>query len=83
MELGDAQGVTWAARRGIEATGPREQLTLLLVRGYELAGDEPAAAAALRSYEAHMDELGVTDHSEALLAAVERHLPARHRRAAG
>jgi hypothetical protein len=83
LELGDAQGVAWAARRGIEATGPREQLTLLLVRGYELAGDEPAAAAALRSYEAHMDELGLTDHSEALLAAVERHLPARHRRAAG
>ncbi len=82
LNLGDPDGATWAARRGIDATGPREQLTLLLVKGYELAGDAPAAAAALRSYERHMDDLGADEHSEALLAAMDRHLTPRPGRAA-
>lgn len=82
LQLGDAEGAVWAASRGLAATGPREQLTLLLVRGYELAGDRPAAAAALRSYERHLDELGVDDHSEALLAAIDRYLAPRPGRVA-
>ena len=82
LDLGDAAGVTWAAARGIDATGPREQLTVLLVRGYALAGDAPAAAAALRAYERHMDDLGGTEHSEELLELLDRYLPARPGRAA-
>jgi DNA-binding SARP family transcriptional activator len=83
LELGDSDGACGAARRGLDATGQREELTLLLVQGYELAGDEPAARAALRSYERHMDELGAAEHSEALLRAMERYGQPRPGRAAG
>jgi hypothetical protein len=82
LDIGDAAGATCAAARGIDATGPREQLTVLLVRGYALAGDAPAAAAALRAYERHMDDLGGTEHSEELLELLDRYLPARRGRAA-
>jgi hypothetical protein len=75
LELDEPEGAVWAAQRGIEATGPREQLTVLLVRGYEMAGDAPAAAAALRSYERQMDELGGVEHSESLLELLDRFLP--------
>jgi nucleoid-associated protein YgaU/DNA-binding SARP family transcriptional activator len=81
LELGDAEGATWAASRGIDATGPREQLTVLLVRGYALVGDDPAAAAALRAYERYMEDLGSVDHSEELLKLLDRYLPAGRIRA--
>lgn len=81
LELGDAEGATWAASRGIDGTGPREQLTLLLVRGYALAGDDPAAAAALRAYERYMEDLGGADHSEELLELFDRYLPTGRARA--
>jgi DNA-binding SARP family transcriptional activator len=81
LELGDAEGATWAAGRGIDAAGPREQLTVLLVRGYGLAGDDPAAAAALRAYERYMEDLGGADHSEELLELLDRFLPAGRARA--
>jgi DNA-binding SARP family transcriptional activator len=76
LEMGDAEGATWAATRGIDATGPREQLTVLLVRGYALAGDDPAAAATLRAYERYMEDLGGAEHSEELLELLDRYLPA-------
>jgi hypothetical protein len=81
LDGGDAEGTTWAASRGIAATGPREQLTVLLVRGYALAGDDPAAAAALRAYERYTEDLDITDHSEELLELLDRYLPAGRARA--
>lgn len=82
LDLDDSDGAGWAAQHGITATGPREQLTLLLVQAYELAGDEPAAAAALRSYQRHIDDLGLDAMSEPLAEALARHLPGRRDRAA-
>lgn len=81
LELGDAEGAVWAASRGIDGTGPREQLTLLLVRGYALAGDDPAATAALRAYERFTEDLGGADHSTELLELIDRYLPAGRSRA--
>jgi hypothetical protein len=82
LELGDPTATCWAAQRGIDATGPRDELTVLLVHGYELAGDEPAARAAIRSYERYSAELSIDEHSDDLRALLDRYLPAS-RRAAG
>jgi hypothetical protein len=54
---------------------------VLLVRGYALAGDDPAAAAALRTYERYVEDLGGADHSEELLELLDRYLPAGRARA--
>ena len=54
---------------------------MLLVRGYVLAGDDPAAAAALRAYERYMEDLGGADHSGELLELLDRYLPAGRARA--
>ena len=47
LELGDPEAACWAASQGIAATGPRDHLAVLLARGYEQAGDAPAARATL------------------------------------
>jgi DNA-binding SARP family transcriptional activator len=80
LDLGEGDGAVWAAQRGIATTAAREQLTLLLVQGYELAGDQPAAAAALRSYLRNTDDTDT--HSEPLLEAMDRHLRTHGGRAA-
>jgi len=81
LDLGDPAGACWAAQRGINATSPRDELTVLLVRGYELAGDDSAARTTLRSYSRYSTEIGIDEHSEELRALLHRHLPANSRAA--
>lgn len=82
LDLDDPESACWAASRGIEATGQREQLTVLLARGYEAAGDEPATRAALAAYLAYANEYGIDDHSDTLRTLLDRHpLPGRTRAA--
>jgi len=81
LDLGDGAGACWAAQRGIDATSPRDELTVLLVRGYEQDGDESAARAALRSYTRYSTEMVVDEHSEDFRALLDRYLPASSRAA--
>jgi hypothetical protein len=55
---------------------------VLLARGYEQAGDAPAARATLTSYLSYAAELGVDEHSDDLHELLDRHVPAAPRRAA-
>jgi hypothetical protein len=82
LDLGDPEGACWAASRGIEATGPREHLAVLLARGYEQAGDVPALRAALASYLSYAAEYGIDEHSDDLRALLDRYPPAERGRAA-
>jgi nucleoid-associated protein YgaU len=82
LELGDPEAACWAASQGIAATGPRDHLAVLLARGYEQAGDVPAARATLTSYLSYAAELGVDEHSDDLHELLDRHVPAAPRRAA-
>lgn len=67
LDLDDPEGAYWAASRGIDATGQREQLTVLLARGYEAAGDEPAGRAA---YLAYANEYGIDEPSTEVVVEV-------------
>jgi hypothetical protein len=82
LELGDPEAACWAASQGIAATGQRDHLAVLLARGYEQAGDAPAARATLTSYLSYAAELGVDEHSDDLHELLDRHVPAEPRRAA-
>lgn len=82
LDLHDPEAACWAASQGIAATGQREHLTVLLARGYEQAGDAPAARAALTSYLSYAAELGVDDHSDDLLDLIDRYPPTARSRAA-
>jgi nucleoid-associated protein YgaU len=82
LELGDPEAACWAASQGIAATGQRDHLAVLLARGYEQAGDAPAARATLTSYLSYAAELGVDEHSNDLHELLDRYVPAAPRRAA-
>jgi nucleoid-associated protein YgaU len=82
LDLHDPEAACWAASQGIDATGQREHLTVLLACGYEQAGDAPAARAALASYLSYAAELGIDDHSDDLRELLDRHPPAVRGRAA-
>lgn len=80
LDLDDGEGAVWAARRGMETTGQRDELTILLVRGYELLGDEVSARQVVRSYERYLDELGVDELNDDLLDLLDRYAtPAHHK----
>jgi hypothetical protein len=82
LDLGDAEAACWAASRGIEATGQREHLAVLLASGYEQAGDTPAVRATLAGYLAHAAEYGIDEHSDDLRALLDRYPAADRGRAA-
>jgi nucleoid-associated protein YgaU len=82
LGLHDPEAACWAASQGIDATGQREHLTVLLARGYEQAGDAPAARAALASYLSYAAELGIDDHSDDPRDLLVRYPPAARSRAA-
>jgi hypothetical protein len=77
LRLKDSDSAAWAARRGIEITGQRGELVVLLVQVCGLASDQPAARAALVSYERFATEYDVDEHSEAMVKALRRHLSAQ------
>jgi hypothetical protein len=80
LDLGDGEGARWAANRGTEAVGRRDQLTILETRAYELLGDEDSARATIRSHERHLNDLGVEEFNEDLLALLDRYAtPAHHK----
>jgi hypothetical protein len=82
LDLRDPGAACWAASQGIDATGQREHLTVLLARGYEQAGDAPAAGAALASYLSYAAELGIDEHSDDLRDLLDRYPPPVRDRAA-
>jgi hypothetical protein len=82
LDLHNPEAACWAASQGIDATGQREHLTVLLARGYEQAGDAPAARAALASYLSYAAELGIDDHSNDLRVLLDRYPPTVRGRAA-
>jgi LysM repeat protein len=80
LEVGDGAGTCEAATRGIEAAGKRDELVVLLARGYELTGDELSARSVVRNYERYLDELGVDALDDELLDLLDRYAaPARHK----
>lgn len=80
LDLGDGESARWAAARGTEAVGRRDQLTILETRAYELLGDEDSARATIRSHERHLNDLGVEEFNEHLLTLLDRYAtPAHHK----
>jgi len=80
LDLGDGEGAADAARRGAEAVGRRDELTIIEVRGYELAGDDASARSTVRSHESYLNELGVDEVNDELLELLDRYAtPARHK----
>jgi nucleoid-associated protein YgaU len=80
LDVGNGNGACRVASKGSDAIGRRDELTILLVRGYELQGDEAAARSVVRAHEQYLDELGVEEFNEDLLELLDQYAaPARHK----
>jgi len=72
LDVDDAEGAVWAARRGLLASPTHAPLTRLLMEAHTLAGDAQAAAQVFTSYANSLQQIGVDDVEDELVAAYER-----------
>ena len=72
LDVGDAEGAAWAARRGLAASPTHAELTKLLMEAHCLAGDAHTAAQVYESYVSALEYLGIDEVEEELVEAYEQ-----------